>query len=598
MAVGDEAHLAVDGEDALDHAVHAGLDVPRLLAAGGPVAPEQPVGPVLVDLLRRDALVLAVVPLHEVGLGLGGVESRERGGLGGAAERAGQDERERALGEPRAQRAGGVAPVVGEREVGAAGVPAGDGPGCLGMAHEQDAADGHGARPTRRARHHAADGDADTDVDVVVVGLGPTGQVAAGLLAQHGLRVVALEREARPFGFPRAAATDDVVLRVLHGLGVAPPVLPARAELVGADGRARTLLDPRDRPLGHPRLALFHQPDLEAALLARLPPGVARFGSAVAGLVPEATGVTVRLTGGGSVRARYVLACDGGSSAVRTALGIGLPGRTAERPWLVVDARVPGRRVVDPVVRFTASPARPTVEMPLAREVHRWEALLAPGEDPDAVAARWPADVLRATVYAHHARTAARWRAGRVLLLGDAAHLMPPFAGQGWGAGVRDAANLAWKLALVLRGHAPDALLDTYAAERRPDVRAHTALTLALGAAIQTRRPRVAALRDAGLGTAAATPVLGPWALDGGARPPTAVPFGQPLVGGVPLDDLVGPRFAVLGLGTDPVVPPGLAHLDPVALRVDGVSRRRRVVVLRPDRFVLRGPVRRLIERS
>jgi 3-(3-hydroxy-phenyl)propionate hydroxylase len=247
-------------------------------------------------------------------------------------------------------------------------------------------------------------------------------------------------------------------------------------------------------------------------------------------------------------------------------------------------------------VRFTASPARPTVEMPLAPGVHRWEALLAPGEDPDAVARRWPADAVRTAVYAHHARRADRWRAGRVLLLGDAAHLMPPFAGQGWGAGVRDAANLAWKLALVVRGLAPDALLDTYAAERRPDVAAHTALTLALGAAVQARRPGVVALRDRALTAVAAAPGLGSWALGGGARPPARGAFGQPRVSGARLDDVVGPRFAVLGLGVDPVVPPDLAHLEPAQVRLPG--RPRGVVVLRPDRVVLRGRVRVLVARA
>jgi 3-(3-hydroxy-phenyl)propionate hydroxylase len=236
--------------------------------------------------------------------------------------------------------------------------------------------------------------------------------------------------------------------------------------------------------------------------------------------------------------------------------------------------------------------------MPLAPDVHRWEALLAPGEDPDAVAARWPADVLRATVYAHHARVADRWRAGRILLAGDAAHLMPPFAGQGWGAGVHDAADVCWKLALVVRGLAPDALLDTYARERRPDALAHTRLTVALGAAIQARRPRAVRARDGVLAAAAAAPVIGPWALGGGVRPPARGRFGSPVVGGgARLDDVVGPRFAVLGLGTAPVVPAALAHLRPATVRLNaGFRGRPRVVVLRPDRVVLRGAVRRLVE--
>jgi 3-(3-hydroxy-phenyl)propionate hydroxylase len=174
----------------------------------------------------------------------------------------------------------------------------------------------------------------------------------------------------------------------------------------------------------------------------------------------------------------------------------------------VVDVRVdrPLRKVPNPY--FVGHTERPIVTLPMSPGRHRWEWMLHPGEDaapflePDAIRGRMAewldgerADVERAVVYTFHARMAERWRAGRILLAGDAAHVMPPFAGQGFSSGARDAGNLAWKLEAVLAG-APASLLDTYEAERRPHVKAMQRLAVHWGAIVQTTKPRRAALRD------------------------------------------------------------------------------------------------------
>jgi 3-(3-hydroxy-phenyl)propionate hydroxylase len=219
----------------------------------------------------------------------------------------------------------------------------------------------------------------------------------------------------------------------------------------------------------------------------------------------------VRPVGGGrteELRARYLVGCDGGRSPVRNRLQIPFGGSTFVQRWLVVDALVdrPLAKVTHP--HFVGDTNRTIVTLPMSPGRHRWEWMIHPGEDqapvlrPDRIRdllAPWisgeDVEVERAVVYTFHARTAARWRAGRVLLAGDAAHVMPPFVGQGFSSGARDAGNLAWKLDAVLRG-APDSLLDSYEAERRPHVTSMQRLAARWGGVVQTTNPTVGRIRD------------------------------------------------------------------------------------------------------
>jgi 3-(3-hydroxy-phenyl)propionate hydroxylase len=219
----------------------------------------------------------------------------------------------------------------------------------------------------------------------------------------------------------------------------------------------------------------------------------------------------VRPVGGGraqELRARYLVGCDGGRSAIRSRLQIPFGGFTFTQRWLVVDTLVDRPLVKAPHPHFVGDTARPIVTLPMSPGRHRWEWMIHPGEDQapflqpariQELLAPWitneQVEIERAVVYTFHARTAARWRAGRVLLAGDAAHVMPPFVGQGFSSGARDAGNLAWKLDAVLNG-APERLLDSYEAERRRHVTSMQRLAVRWGGVVQTTNPVVGRVRD------------------------------------------------------------------------------------------------------
>ncbi len=298
------------------------------------------------------------------------------------------------------------------------------------------------------------------------------------------------------------------------------------ASFVTGRGRKVVVLRPVEGVQGHPPLVSINQPAIERTMVAALsevPAAETRWERELLRLDQDLDGVTatVRSPGGEqeSIRARWAVGCDGGGSLVRQLLGIEFGGSTFRQRWLVVDVNVDRPLAKVPHPHFYGDRRRPIVSLPMSPGKHRWEWMLHPGEDeapfldPDSIAERvapWlqgeRAEVERAVVYTFHARTASRWRDGRVLLAGDAAHVMPPFAGQGFSSGARDAANLAWKLAAV-SGGAPEALLDTYEIERRPHVRAMTRLALGLGSFVQSTNRGVAALRDAYLAAMDATGV-------------------------------------------------------------------------------------------
>ncbi|MCK9897688.1 FAD-dependent monooxygenase [Frankia sp. AgB32] len=331
-------------------------------------------------------------------------------------------------------------------------------------------------------------------VDVLVAGFGPVGAVLTALLGERGVSVLAVDRAPGAYPRPRAAGLDEEVLRLLVGLpgmaGLLAEVRSSRrATFVGPDRRLLLAAGQGPAELGVPVGAFIHQPSVERALragIAAIPSVEVRLGVGVRGLREGAETVRVELDDASVVEARWVVGCDGAPSTVRSLIGAGYAGTTFAQPWLVVDVRSAEPLPVAPEIAFVLDPRRPAVTMPMPGG-HRWEWMLRPGEDtdqmtrPDTVArllAPWidPATVTveRAAVYTFHARMAGRWRVGRVLLAGDAAHTMPPFAGQGLASGVRDVAALAWRLREVLAGVCGPASLDDYERERRPQVAAIT----------------------------------------------------------------------------------------------------------------------------
>lgn len=467
------------------------------------------------------------------------------------------------------------------------------------------------------------------DADVLVVGYGPVGQLAANLLGAAGLRTLVLERAHGLHPLPRAAALDDEALRILQAAGLAERasvgmLANVPVELVTRGGAGVRLVDSADTANGQPYVSTLHQPALERVLdagaRARREVEV-RWGAEVVAIDQEGDRVSATQRDGTTVAARALIACDGARSQVRGALGIPFGGSTWTQPWLVVDLLLDQVRAEPPVLRFVGDPSRPKVSVPTGVSRHRWEFMALPGEDLEALAApRRVRELLaphvdlarvaleRATVYTFHARTAERWRDGRVLLAGDAAHVMPPFAGQGLCSGLRDVHNLVWKLAAVLDGTSGSALLDTYEAERRPHVEEMSRLAVRMGAVLQTRRPRAAALRDGVLTALSGAPVLGARARSGSLRPHARMRegafglgggrlFAQGLVDGVRLDAaLPAGRWALLGAGQDPHAGLGLAarraFADAAGLPVDPAwLGGAELVVLRPDRFVFAADV-------
>lgn len=463
--------------------------------------------------------------------------------------------------------------------------------------------------------------EGEPTADVVVVGYGPVGATVAGLAARQGRSVVVVDRERDIFPLPRAAHCDHETLRILQELGCAEPIVEAMVENPGMDFLSADheilirLVPPTTTASGWPASVLFHQPGFEGEMRKAVEAaGVdLRLGVGVARVSQDETGATAHLDDGTEVRGRYLVACDGARSGVRRQLGITLDDLEFEEPWLVVDLFLhePIDSLPDRALQV-CDPARPHTLVPMPFPRFRFEFMLLPGEqaeemqqvdvvrdllrpwlDPDLV------DLERSAVYVFHGLIADRWREGRIFLAGDAAHQTPPFLGQGMCSGMRDAANLVWKLGAVLDGVATDALLDTYEPERSPHVRKLVELAVGFGRIICTLDPEEAEARNAGMLAGdreseqpVDTPELGDSAALGIGGGSLAF---QPMLDGQRLDDVVGARWALVT--RDPLEPSSLDGRGVPAERVwcGAVSSTpalaplladAEAVVVRPDRYV------------
>ncbi|KDB05895.1 3-(3-hydroxy-phenyl)propionate/3-hydroxycinnamic acid hydroxylase [Burkholderia sp. lig30] len=331
--------------------------------------------------------------------------------------------------------------------------------------------------------------------DVAIIGAGPVGLMIANMLGLQGVNAIVIEKLDDIIDYPRAIGLDDEALRVFQAVGLAGELLPHTTpdhwmRFVTESGHCFASIEPRTDEFGWPRRNAFLQPLADRILYG----GLKRFehvdvllGHTVDGFSQDSDGVTIEVTGANgerkTVRAAYMVGADGGNSFVRRALNVPFEGRTKPNQWIVVDVR--NDPIGSPHIYMHCDPERPYVSAALPHGIRRFEFMVMPGEteeqlsqpenlaalirkvvaDPDKV------DYIRKRVYTHNARLARSFDIGRVLLAGDAAHIMPVWQGQGYNSGIRDASNLGWKLALVAKGLARPELLASYTLERRDHAR-------------------------------------------------------------------------------------------------------------------------------
>lgn len=471
----------------------------------------------------------------------------------------------------------------------------------------------------------------EPDWDVVIAGAGPCGLTLANALGLRGVRTLVLERLPRLIDYPRGVGMDDESLRSFQAIGLVDRIrkhtVPDQVmRFLDAHGRLLAAIDPRARPFGWPRRSGFIQPLVDAQLhagLARFPQVQVRFGHSVESFADQAESVRVTVQpvddegrpGGAAqvVRTRFLVGCDGGRSAVRGGLGLPFEGKSESTRWLVID--IGDDPVGTPNVSLVLDPEFPYVELGLPHGIRRFEFMVPAGtrdgtyDDPaqvrELLARVLPqahqVRLIRHRVYTHHARIAPTFRRGSVFLAGDAAHLMPVWQGQGFNTGIRDATNLAWKLAVVVRGRAGPELLDSYTQERHAHAAAMIDLSVLVGKIFVPSSMALRVLRDLVAPRLSRftrlrqyiaemrfkpMPFLAQGAVVHRGRPDPRAPVGrmfvQPRVrtaaGEVLLfDDVVGPRFVLLcwSARSDAWITPAageaLAALDAVR------------VVVRPD---------------
>ncbi len=362
-------------------------------------------------------------------------------------------------------------------------------------------------------------------VDVAIVGYGPVGRLLALKLGQRGYRVTVLEKRTAGYALPRAAHFDDEIARILQSVGASPDDMSEAVEPYNdkyewrsPDGSLLLELDwTGTGPSGWNVSNFFHQPEVEQFLDGRVGtlPGVQVLrGHTVVGHTDRGDVVDVQAESADgepiTISARYVVGADGANSIVREWIGTAVTDLGYFRDWLVVDLKPNARLVFTPPASQLCDPARPTTLVPGGPGRRRFEFMRLPSETSDELGttdAAWRllapwgvrpdnAEIERNIVYTFQARSCDRWRAGRLFIAGDAAHLMPPFAGQGMCSGLRDVVNLEWKLDLVLRGLAGESILDSYGTERAEHVQHFIEESMGLGAVICMTDPEEAAQRD------------------------------------------------------------------------------------------------------
>lgn len=358
-------------------------------------------------------------------------------------------------------------------------------------------------------------------IPVLIVGAGPVGVTIANLLGTYGVSALVIDRSPDVLDYPRAVGLDDEALRTFQAAGVAQALLKDMIQNVplrmySARKQCFAEILPTTREFGWCRRNLFSQPLGERALRA----GLARFdhitlelGTELVALAEDTQGVNATLRDSAglerTVRAGFVVAADGGRSTVRESLlQIPFDGKTHPRKWVVIEC---DQDPLDaPYTALHCEPQRPYVCLRLPHGLRRWEFMLFPGEDSEQMLApakvrellgRHVADpsglnVIRARVYTHNSRVARHFVHGRVALAGDAAHITPPWIGQGLNAGLRDAFNLAWKLAWIVQGRLRPEALASYHDERQHHARAMIELADLFGAALSVTNPVLAWLRD------------------------------------------------------------------------------------------------------
>jgi 3-(3-hydroxy-phenyl)propionate hydroxylase len=439
------------------------------------------------------------------------------------------------------------------------------------------------------------------DTDVLIVGAGPVGLTLANLLGGYGISAIVADAGEKLIDYPRGVGLDDESLRSFQTAGVVERVLPHTTpqhimRMVNGKGQVLANVAPGAQEYGWSRRNGFIQPLVDAELLeglSRYDHVDVRFSHTLLGHVDDADGVTATVgVGNGTrttVRARYLVGCDGGRSITRKSMGVTFEGQSSPTRFLVIDVR--NDPLGTPNAYLGAAPVRPFVSIGLPHGVRRFEFMIFDHETDEQVAdplfvnqllARHvpdPAglDFIRQRVYTLHARIAGAFRKGHVLIAGDAAHLMPVWQGQGYNSGVRDATNLAWKLTAVLRGIADDALLNTYDTERRDHAKAMIDVSVAMGRILSPTNKAVAGARDKLAAALNLVPAAKRWIAEGRYKPkprfhvgalveavgpaaegqPVGQLFPQPRVDtrteqNVLLDDVLGPWFSVLVWGNDP----------------------------------------------
>ena len=455
----------------------------------------------------------------------------------------------------------------------------------------------HPGNPNRAAPHPVTSHPM-APYSVAIAGAGPTGLTLANLLGREGVATLLIERNEATVAEPRAVSIDDESLRTLQAAGLAGEVasrmVPGYGSIYHTPGRRPFLaVQPSESPYGYPRRNAFRQPVLEKQLLAgldRFPEVTPWFGQTLESFRQTDRGVvlSVKDTQGRIVEVEcgFLIGCDGAASTVRRLLGIEMAGSSFSERWLIVDMENSTNNTRHTEV--FCDPRRPCITLPGPDRTRRFEFMLHPHESEGALlrpetvrgllaahGADMNATIVRTAVYTFHARMATRWGEGRVLLAGDAAHLTPPFAGQGMNSGLRDAHNLAWKLAMIARGEAGAGLLESYPSERRGHAWQMIQLALGMGWIMRPRTRLSAWMVQTGFRLLGLAPPVRDYFAQmrfkpkprftagflipgrGAARRLAGRLFPQPHVTTadgrrVLLDEVLGNRFALLAFTSDP----------------------------------------------